>query len=68
MFDKILKVFNASPASHPSKVIYLISSIIELLDEKYIADKNARDALLDTCITILQNNKSQKPSIAPPQV
>jgi hypothetical protein len=60
MLDKILKVFNASPASHHSKVIYLISSVIELMDEKYMADKNARDALIDSCITLLQNCKENK--------
>jgi hypothetical protein len=58
MLEKLISLFKGSTLGHPAKVIFQMSTVLELLEEKYVQDKNARDALIDTCIQILENHKT----------
>ena len=57
MFDTILKYFPGAKFSHVAQSFGYMSQVLELLDDKYIADKDAKNALIDTLIALLQQHK-----------
>lgn len=57
MFETIIAFFKGVKFIHLANAMAAISPFIEHLEENYKEDKNAKNALIDTMIQVLQSHK-----------
>ena len=57
MLDQLVKLFAGAAFNHVALVLSHTSQIMELLGEKYVQDKSAKNALIDAVIAVLTQHK-----------
>jgi hypothetical protein len=53
---------NRAKLPHLVSIVDNVRNIVEILEKEYAQDGDAKDAMIDTIMQLLQGNKTQKPS------
>lgn len=59
MFASLMAFFSGSKFIKLSSAMSLMAPLLQHLEENYLNDKNAKNALIDTMIDILQSHKEK---------
>jgi len=62
MLEDLMKLFPGASFSQVAQVLGYMAQLMELLGEKYIQDKNAKNALIDALTTMLNAQKEIPPT------
>lgn len=60
MFNKLFSLFKSSTAiSHIANIADMVDNMVQLFEKEFAADKDAKNAAIDSIIQILQEHKNK---------